>query len=278
MMAFSACIGFGLFLQSGKIIYIAGPGLAIVAVALAASIMWSVIACLGEMTALFPVQGPLFEFPGRFIDEAVGYATGWITWFAWVVILAAEILAVAQLWKFRFDDAYLKDVGYPDERLGWSTESYSPAVWVFLFLILIGVINLLPVRQYGQLEYFFGVIKIMFISLLIVFNVIVSAIQLVPHSNHFWTWNKPWGFAADKFVVHPSSESGAVLTGDGGKFVALWTAVVASLFSFVGKCALNATCETRTNCGPSLSRFRDHRHHRCREPGSREARDDQTCN
>lgn len=91
MMAFSACIGFGLFLQSGKVIYIAGPGLAIVAVVLASSVMWSVIACLGEMTALFPVQGPLFEFPGRFIDEAVGYATGWITWFAWVVILAAEV-------------------------------------------------------------------------------------------------------------------------------------------------------------------------------------------
>jgi len=229
MMAFSACIGFGLFLQSGKIIYIAGPGLAIVAIVLASSVMWSVIACLGEMTALFPVQGPLFEFPGRFIDEAVGYATGWITWFAWVVILAAEILAVAQLWKFRFDEIYLREVGYPDEQLGWSTESYSPAVWVFMFLILIGLINLLPVKQYGQLEYFFGVIKIMFISLLIVFNVIVSAIQPVPHANHFWTWNKPWGFAAEKFVVHPSAaEAGTVLTGDGGKFLALWTAVVVS--------------------------------------------------
>ncbi|KAH8716966.1 amino acid permease/ SLC12A domain-containing protein [Phaeosphaeriaceae sp. PMI808] len=234
MMAFSACIGFGLFLQSGKIIYIAGPGLAIVAVVLASSVMWSVIACLGEMTALFPVQGPLFEFPGRFIDEAVGYATGWISWFAWVVILAAEVLAIAQLWRFRFEPSYLREIGYPDQELGWSTEHYSPAVWVFLFLILIGVINLLPVKQYGQLEYFFGVIKIMFISLLIVFNVIVSAIQLVPHSNHFWTWNKPWGFASDEFVVHPSSGSGVVLTGEGGKFLALWTAVVASLFSFVG--------------------------------------------
>lgn len=234
MMAFSACIGFGLFLNSGKMIYIAGPGLAIVAIVLASSVMWSVIACLGEMTALFPVQGPLFEFPGRFIDEAVGYATGWITWFAWVVILSAEVLAIAQLWRFRFDEAYLKDVGYPEQHLGWSTENYSPAVWVFLFLILIGLINLLPVRQYGQLEYFFGVIKIMFISLLIVFNVIVSAIQPVPHTNHFWTWNKPWGFAANNFVVHPSSETGVVLTGDGGKFLALWTAVVAAIFSFVG--------------------------------------------
>ncbi|KAF2016583.1 hypothetical protein BU24DRAFT_409674 [Aaosphaeria arxii CBS 175.79] len=234
MMAFSACIGFGLFLQSGKVIYIAGPGLAIVAVVLASSVMWSVIACLGEMTALFPVQGPLFEFPGRFIDEAVGYATGWITWFAWVVILSAEILAIAQLWKFRFDEEYLREVGYPDKQLGWSTENYSPAVWVFLFLITVGVINLLPVRQYGQLEYAFGVVKIFFISLLIVFNVVVSAMG--KHGNHFWTWNKPYGFSSDTFVVHPShdADKGVVMTGDSGHFLALWTAITAALFSFVG--------------------------------------------
>jgi len=168
MMAFSACIGFGLFLQSGKVIYIAGPGLGLIAFFLASSVMWSVVACLGEMTALFPVPGPLFEFPGRFIDEAVGYATGWISWFAWTVIISAELLAVSQLWKFRFDEQYLADVGYPDSELGWSTEGYSPAVWIFIFLILIGLINLLPVRQYGQLEYIFGVLKIMFISGLIV--------------------------------------------------------------------------------------------------------------
>jgi amino acid permease len=188
------------------------------------------------MTALFPVQGPLFEFPGRFIDEAVGYATGWITWFAWVVILSAETLAVAQLWKFRFDPQYLKDVGYPEEQLGWSTESYSPAVWVFLFLIIIGLINLLPVKHYGQIEYLFGVIKIIFISGLIFFNVVLSAMQLVHKGNHFWTWNQPYGFSSSSFIVHPSHDTnpGVVLTGASGHFLALWTAILSAVFSFVG--------------------------------------------
>ncbi|KAF1961481.1 hypothetical protein CC80DRAFT_488742 [Byssothecium circinans] len=236
MMAFSACIGFGLFLNSGKAIYIAGPGLAIVAMVLACSVMWSVIACLGEMTALFPVQGPLFEFPGRFIDEAVGYATGWITWFAWVVILAAELLAVAQLWQFKFEPSYLESVGYPAKSLEWDTSGYNPAVWIFLFLILIGLINMFPVRLYGQIEYVFGVIKITFISLLIVFNVIVSAIQKVHKGNHFWTWNKPYGFSSNELVVHPSHDTnpGVVMRGDVGHFLALWTATATTLFSFVG--------------------------------------------
>ena len=42
----------------------------------------SVMACMGEMTALFPVKGPVFEFPRRFIDESIGLATGWIIWYA----------------------------------------------------------------------------------------------------------------------------------------------------------------------------------------------------
>jgi amino acid transporter len=35
---------------------------------------------MGEMTALFPVKGPTFEFTRRFVDESIGIATGWITW------------------------------------------------------------------------------------------------------------------------------------------------------------------------------------------------------
>jgi amino acid permease len=80
MIAFSACIGVGLFLQSGKVIFLAGPGLAVIAYLLSGSIIWSVISSLGEMTALFPIQGSLFVFPARFLDEGVGYAVGWMTW------------------------------------------------------------------------------------------------------------------------------------------------------------------------------------------------------
>jgi amino acid permease len=80
MIAFSSVVGIGLFLQVGKVIYLAGPGLAIFAYLLMGMAMWSAIASLGEMTALFPVKGSIFEFPGRFLDEGVGYAVGWMSW------------------------------------------------------------------------------------------------------------------------------------------------------------------------------------------------------
>jgi amino acid transporter len=80
MIAFSVTVGIGLFLQSGKVIFLAGPGLAVIAYLLVGSIMWSTMGCLGEMTALFPIQGSIFVFPARFLDVGVGYAAGWMCW------------------------------------------------------------------------------------------------------------------------------------------------------------------------------------------------------
>ncbi|OCL15268.1 hypothetical protein AOQ84DRAFT_411865 [Glonium stellatum] len=235
MIAFSACIGVGLFLQSGQVIFIAGPGLAIISFALAATVMWAVMGSLGEMTALFPVQGPLFEFSGRFLDESVGYATGWITWFAYAAMNASELMSVAKLWKFRFSEDYLQEVGYPDKSLGWgSTEGVSPAVWCFLFLIVNGLVNLLPVRAYGWVEYVVGVAKITFIVFLIVFNIIISAVQPVPHASHFWTWNKPYSFSSPGFSPRPSVKNPPVIEGDLGHFLTLFTTMRIIFFAMLG--------------------------------------------
>ncbi|KAF1817393.1 proline-specific permease [Eremomyces bilateralis CBS 781.70] len=236
MMAFTACVGFGLFLQSGIVINMAGPGVAVIAFALACTIMWAIVGCVGEMTALFPIPGPLFEFPGRFLDESVGYATGWLSWFALTVTMAAQIMTISRLFKFNFDPEYLRDVGYPDETLSWNTGGVSPAAWVFIFLIIIFAVNILPVRIYGEVEYFFGTCKMLFISGIIIFNVIVSAAQLVPHSSNFWTWNNPWGFSTDAFVLKVDSELKPTnaLTGDVGRLVGLWTGMTTVMFSLLG--------------------------------------------
>lgn len=80
MIAFSVTVGIGLFLSSGKIIYLTGPGVAVIVYLLMGISLWCVNACLAEMTALFPVKGPIFEFPSRFLDEGVGFAVGWMSW------------------------------------------------------------------------------------------------------------------------------------------------------------------------------------------------------
>ena len=80
MIAFSSVVGIGFFLQAGRVIYFAGPGLACIAYIITGTAIWSAMASLGEMTALFPVKGAVFEFPSRFLDAGIGYACGGMSW------------------------------------------------------------------------------------------------------------------------------------------------------------------------------------------------------
>lgn len=70
----------GLFLGSGRSIASAGPGGAVLCYLVVGTIIASINSCLGEMTALMPVNSPMMEFPRRFLDRGVGFAVGWIYW------------------------------------------------------------------------------------------------------------------------------------------------------------------------------------------------------
>lgn len=76
----SRTIGNGLFLGSGRSLARAGPGGAVMCYVLMGTVISSVISCLGEMTALMPVNAPVMEFPRRFLDRGVGFAVGWMYW------------------------------------------------------------------------------------------------------------------------------------------------------------------------------------------------------
>lgn len=80
MIAFSTTVGIGCFLQSGTIIAAIGPGGAVMAYLLMGIVIWSANAGLGEMTAVFPVKGPIIDFCSRFIDESIGFSVGWMAW------------------------------------------------------------------------------------------------------------------------------------------------------------------------------------------------------
>jgi amino acid transporter len=172
--------------------------------------------------------------------------------FSWVVIIAAEVLAVAQLWQFRFDETYLAETAqYSPPSLGWKVgEDIDAAVWVVIFLFVIFAINCLPVLYYGRLEYLFGCIKMVFIVMLIVFNVVVSAIQPVDHGSRGWTYDEPYSFASQNMTLrspnmtHHGDTSNVTLYGDTsnddvvrggpGVFLAFWTAITTIAFSMVG--------------------------------------------
>ncbi|OCT45696.1 proline-specific permease [Cladophialophora carrionii] len=249
MIAFSCVIGIGLFLQNGRIINLAGPGMAWLAYPLMGSIVWSVQAALGEMTALFPVPGALFELPCRFFDQSIGYAVGWMSWFAWVVIIAAELQGVAGLFQFGFSPADLQRLDYPEPSLKWSTSDVDPAVWISIFLVLTLAVNLVRVRWFGEIEYWIGLMKMVFIVGLILFNIGIN----IETGTHFRFYNDPWGFISRAWITPSGDEE----TGGWGHLAGVWSAMTLTIFSMIGFEAVTVTAaenrELRTFEGVKIS-------------------------
>ncbi|KAI9770162.1 MAG: hypothetical protein M1839_003264 [Geoglossum umbratile] len=246
MIAFSGTIGIGIFLTCGKILHDAGPGGAILAYVLTGTVIWSVIASLGEMTALMPVRSPITEFAFRYVDEAVGFATGWMYWFSYVCSFAAQITASSSLMAFNYDEAIVWTFG----------ERMSPVLWIFLLLIYMTVTNLLPVRLFGEYEYICGCVKMVTITGLILLMVIITnGSSSLPHGEKIGDkyWSGHWaGFFARSFSRSVGNKD-YVFTGDTGRLLGLWSGMTNAVFSYIGMDIVAAAAAENKSQGNSES-------------------------
>ncbi|KAK3385885.1 proline-specific permease [Podospora didyma] len=241
MIAFTGTVGNGLFLGSGTSIAAAGPGGAVLGYILMGTVISSVMSGLGEMTALLPVNAPVMEFPRRFLDRGVGFTVGWMYWFAFAVTSGTNLVAVSNTIKFLYDDGRT--------RLAWQTGlDVDSAIWVSTFLALVTIINLCPVRYYGELEYVFGCIKLAFIVFLIMLMLVLSTMQPTGNAYHDQApgskyWNEPWGFFQTNYTVTGDfdGEIQRAIGGSTGTFLGVWTTFIDIFFSYVGMDVFAAT-------------------------------------
>ncbi|TVY55430.1 Arginine permease CAN1 [Lachnellula cervina] len=252
MIAFSGTIGNGLFLGSGRALASAGPGGAVLSYILVGTIISSVISCLGEMTALMPVNAPVMEFPRRYLDRGLrswGYLKSpyagsqdsiELLGFAYAILAADEIVAVSNAVAFKYDDGRT----FLSWRVG---DSVDPAVWVALFLVIVVSINMLPVKYFGEFEYVFGSFKLAFITMLILLMVVLDTVT--PRADAYYDrvvgstyWNSPFSFFNHAYKV--KDEDGNLqrtITGGVGTFLGVWTTFVSTMFSYVGMDIVAAT-------------------------------------
>jgi AAT family amino acid transporter len=155
LIAIGGTIGVGLFLGSAKAIHNAGPGL-LLAYALGGTAIFFIMRALGELLTYRPVAGSFATYADEFCGPFAGFVTGWSYWFAWVVTAMAELTAIGIYVRYWFPDV----------------PQWLPAL--IALLALYGS-NLLAVRVFGELEFWFALIKVVTIVALIVagFTVIV---------------------------------------------------------------------------------------------------------
>ncbi|MFJ5759113.1 amino acid permease [Neobacillus sp. NPDC093182] len=148
LMSLGAAIGVGLFLGSATAIKLAGPGI-ILGYAFAGMIMFFIMRALGEMAIQKPVAGSFSQYARDYLGALPGFLTGWNYWFLWVVTCMAEITAAGIYMEYWFP-----------EVPRW--------IWALAALVIMAAVNFLNVKAYGELEFWFALIKIVTIVFMIV--------------------------------------------------------------------------------------------------------------
>lgn len=153
LIAIGGTIGVGLFLGSARAIHSAGPAL-ILAYALGGVAIFFIMRALGELLTYRPVAGSFATYADEFCGPFAGFVTGWSYWFAWVVTAMAELTAIGIYVRFWFP----------------TVPQWLPAL---VALALLYGSNLLAVRVFGELEFWFALIKVVTIVGLIVAGLLV---------------------------------------------------------------------------------------------------------
>ncbi|MFD7626621.1 amino acid permease [Streptomyces sp. NPDC059851] len=140
MIAIGGTIGTGLFLGAGTGISQAGPSL-ILWYAVAGAILFLVVRALGELLMYRPATGSFADYAREFLGPFWGYATAWTYWIMWVTTGMAEITAAGTFVRY-----------WAPDFAQWKTALIS--------LVVLTVANLITVKIFGELEFWFAMIKV----------------------------------------------------------------------------------------------------------------------
>ncbi|MET9533840.1 MULTISPECIES: amino acid permease [unclassified Streptomyces] len=139
MIAIGGAIGTGLFLGAGKAVAKAGPSL-ILAYAIAGLVIFFIMRALGELLMYRPVSGSFSEYGREFIGPFAGYVTGWTYWLFWVVTSITEVTAAATYMTY-----------------WWDIPQWLSAL---VFTVILYGVNLMSVKIFGELEFWFSMVKV----------------------------------------------------------------------------------------------------------------------
>ncbi|GAA3371620.1 amino acid permease [Streptomyces antimycoticus] len=142
MIAIGGAIGTGLFLGAGGRLKDAGPSLA-VAYAVCGIFAFLVVRALGELVLHRPSSGAFVSYAREFLGEKGAFVAGWMYFLNWATTGVADITAVATYTHY------------------WGMFTDIPQ-WVIALIALAVVltVNLISVKIFGELEFWFAIIKV----------------------------------------------------------------------------------------------------------------------
>ncbi|WP_166361188.1 GABA permease [Pseudomonas akapageensis] len=196
MLSIAGVIGAGLFVGSGHAIAQAGPAV-LLAYLGAGTLVVLVMRMLAEMAVASPDTGSFSTYADKAIGHWAGFTIGWLYWWFWVLVIPLEANAAATILHAWFPGI---------------------AIWVFTLVItlLLTITNLFSVKNYGEFEFWFALIKVLAILGFIALGVL-AIFGLLPTSQV-------------SGVSHLADTQGFMPNGMGAVVAAMLT----TMFSFMG--------------------------------------------
>lgn len=153
LIAIGGAIGTGLFMGSGKTISLAGPSILFIYMIIGFMVFF-VMRALGELLLSNLQYKSFIDLAYDYLGPWAGFFTGWTYWLCWVTIGMADLSAIVNYLGFWLPE------GYAFTPLG------GAAISAGCVLFLLGL-NLLTVKLFGEVEFWFALIKIIAIISLI---------------------------------------------------------------------------------------------------------------
>ncbi|MFH6565901.1 GABA permease [Pseudomonas kulmbachensis] len=196
MLSIAGVIGAGLFVGSGHAIAQAGPAV-LLAYAAAGTLVVLVMRMLAEMAVASPDTGSFSTYADRAIGHWAGFTIGWLYWWFWVLVIPLEAVAAGTILHAWFP---------------------GTAIWVFTLVItlLLTATNLFSVKNYGEFEFWFALVKVLAIIGFIILG-LLAIFGFLPTSQV-------------SGVAHLSDTIGFMPNGMGAVLAAMLT----TMFSFMG--------------------------------------------
>ncbi|WP_411348565.1 amino acid permease [Paenibacillus sp. WLX2291] len=152
LIAIGGTIGTGLFLGSGKAIEKAGPSIILTYLIVGMAIFF-VMRALGELLLSKAGYQSFTDIAEDYLGPRAAFVTGWTYWFCWIMTAMADVIAVGVYVQYWFD-----------------IPQWMPAV---LCLIVLLGLNLMTVKNFGELEFWFALIKVITILALIGLGIVL---------------------------------------------------------------------------------------------------------
>jgi L-asparagine permease len=142
MIAIGGAIGTGLFLGAGARLQLAGPALALVYF-VCGVFSFLILRALGELVMYRPTSGSFVSYAREFLGEKGSFVVGWMFYLNWAMTGIVDTTAVALYMRY------------------WGSFADVPQ-WLFalIALIFVGGMNMVAVKWFGEMEFWFSLIKV----------------------------------------------------------------------------------------------------------------------